>query len=135
VLGNVGAFNSSQGKAGGVANSSQLSLVAGEALGYPRALMLVLGKAYLFQPATAVFNSFLGINTQSVNSGVTVPVVTTGKITYIGWGLTPNALQYANANGIISNIPIAGVGNMQPIGIALDADTLLLKDLNSIEVI
>jgi len=97
--------------------------------------MLVNGKVYLFQPSTASWNSMLGITIQSVLANVNTSIVVSGKIVYTGWGLVPNQVQYANVNGIISNIPLAGLGNMQPVGIALDADTLLLKTLNSIEVV
>lgn len=113
----------------------QTQVVSGEVLGYPRAVMLVNGKVYLFQPSTASWNSMLGITIQSVLANVNTSIVVSGKIVYTGWGLVPNQVQYANVNGIISNIPLAGLGNMQPVGIALDADTLLLKTLNSIEVV
>jgi len=140
MLGHNKAFSRDSGVSTTGSNSTPssantINVTSGEVLGYPRAVMLVSSKAYLFQPATAVWNSLLGITTQSVLANVSTPIITSGLVTYAGWGLVPNQVQYANANGIISNLPLAGVGNMQPIGIAIDTDTLLLKDLNSIDVV
>jgi len=138
MLGHNSAFSRDSGT--GTATNAptenlQMQVISGEVLGYPRAVMLISNKAYLFQPASASWNSMLGITTQSVLANVSTPIIISGKIVYTGWGLTPNQIQYAGANGIISNIPLAGLGNMQPIGIALDSNTLLLKSYNSIEVI
>jgi len=139
MLGHNSAFSRDSGTGSGTSNTSveslQMQVISGEVLGYPRAVMLVSNKAYLFQPVSAFWNSMIGVTTQSVLANVSTPIITSGKIVYAGWGLVPNQVQYANANGVISNIPLAGLGNMQPIGIALDSNTLLLKDLNSIEVI
>jgi len=63
-----------------------------------------------------------------------IPVLTQGKLTYTGWGLTQGSRYYAGNAGVVSLTPVSS-GNMQPIGVALTPDTLLVNITNPINII
>jgi len=108
-----------------------LSVSAGENLGYPRVVTLSEGKAVTFDPTASVQGNVLGITLASVLLGETASIRPYGEYRYVGWGLTPNAVHYCTAAGLVSTIP-PSAGVLQPIGLALDADTLLLNRTTAI---
>jgi len=136
MLGNNKAFNRESSSPGSMGSASnQLTLIAGETLGYPRAVMLdVFNNVVLFNPTSAVAGSLIGVTMHSAALGTTVDIITQGKLTYTGWGLVSGAVQYAGALGIISNNPVTS-GNQQALGLALTTDSILIKDLQSVDLI
>lgn len=128
MLGNNQAFNAanSTGFAGSLVGAAAISVIAGQSLGYPRVVTLVAGEAKLFNPVTAVAGNVLGITTHSAAVGEVIQVLTEGVFDYVGWGLTANALQFGTSAGGLSSVPPVG-GLLQPVGLALSADRLLLN--------
>jgi len=136
MLGHNLAFStptSGSGTSGNI-NNNLISLIAGEALGYPRAVMTVAGKVMLFNPATSIAGSVVGLTTASAVLNAVTPILTQGKLTYTGWGLTQGSRYYAGNAGVVSLTPVAS-GNMQPIGVALTPDTLLLNITNPVDIV
>jgi len=136
MLGHNLAFStpSSGSNASSNINDNLISLIAGEVLGYPRAVMTVAGKAMLFDPITGVAGSVVGLTTASAVVDATVSVLTQGKLTYTGWSLTQGSRYYAGNAGVVSLTPVTS-GNMQPIGVALTSDTLLLNITNPVDIV
>lgn len=114
------------GGGGGTLAPTVVSLVAGEALGYPRVVNIIAGKAYLFNPLTAIAGSVVGLTTASVALGAIATIQPKGELLYTGWGLVTDKVMYAGANGVLSVTPPSS-GLVQPIGVALTSDTLLIR--------
>lgn len=125
-IGNNNAFTSSNSSLGGNSNASTVTLLAGEALGYPRVVTLVGGKAMLYDPTTAVAGNAIGITTHAALLNAPVAVITAGELEYAGWLLTANALQFAVASGLLSATPPA-TGLVQTVGLSLTTDKLLVN--------
>jgi len=127
MLGNANAFSKAQGlpSASSVV-AKTVDILSGEVIGHPRVIVLQSGTARLFDPGTSEVGSVVGISTQSVAAGVILPVIYEGEVVHIGWGLTPDTIQYATASGLVSSNP-PSFGLVQPVGLALDANTLLLN--------
>ena len=133
MLGHNLAFSKSK-DTNASSESTLVNLIAGEALGYPRVVMTVAGKIKLFAPSTGIIGSVAGITTRSAVLDEVIPVLTQGKLTYTGWGLTQGSRYYAGNAGVVSLTPVSS-GNMQPIGVALTPDTLLVNITNPINII
>jgi len=119
--------STSGGIAGGGTNTPiTVSLVAGEALGYPRVVNIISGKAFLFNPLTAIAGSVVGLTTASVALGAIATIQPKGEFIYPGWGLVTDKVMYAGANGVLSVTPPSS-GLVQPIGVALTTDILLIR--------
>jgi len=114
--------------------NSIISLTAGEAIGYPRVVMLAGGSVYLFDPIANAAQSVVGITLHSATFGLPVQVQTSGELFYNGWGLTPGVTYYANDFGVVTDTPPV-LGIWQPLGIAIDSDTLSLNIKNTIDIV
>jgi len=134
MLGNNLAFNRAISSSSGGGINTIITLIAGEALGYPRVVSLSGGKAFLFDPVTATPGTILGITNQSATLNANVPITISGSVTYVGWGLVLNTLQFAVASGLLSSTA-PSIGQVQAIGLALNTDTLLLRPSSVIELI
>jgi len=142
MLGRNDAFSSSGNAAfssSGVNNDfgsapNTLKVLAGEVIGYPRLVEIKSGNAYLFDPAAAIPGNAIGLTNHSAASGASITVTVSGEYSYGGWGLSPNQVVYAIANGLISSIPPA-LGLIQPIGVAISVDRLLLNLTSAINQI
>lgn len=107
------------GPAGG-----SITVNSGEALGGHRVVMLVGSDAFYNDPTdTATCGKAIGVTTSASLIGTPATVTAIGPVVNAGWGLTPGALYFATASGMISTTPLS-VGVSQVVGIAVDADTL-----------
>ncbi len=107
-------------------------LIAGEVLGYPRLVVSDIGKVKLFDPASSPQGNVIGFTAHSAALDAPVSVLIAGIVKYTGWGLTPDVPYFGIASGLIStSAPASGI--IQPVGIAIDADSLLINFTAAIE--
>ena len=120
IIQNVFKGGSSSG-----ASSLKHTYNAGENLGGQRVVMISNGDAVYYNPTLeSSYQLTLGITNQASSLNTPVDVISDGIITSPGWGLTQDAIYYADANGVISLTPAAIPGIFQIVGIAISPDTL-----------
>jgi hypothetical protein len=97
--------------------------IAGANLGGQRLIMYFGGKVYYYNQTESEWGKIVGFSKTAVVINNPVEVISSGKVTNVGWGLTPDVIYYAVPNGLISAIPpVSGVS--VAVGLALDADSL-----------
>lgn len=100
---------------------------AGEQITSLMGVALINGQAVKFNITDeAHYEKCIGIATQSVVFGETVNVVREGKYQNSGLILVQGDEYYINSLSELTNVPPT-TGILQPIGIAIETDTLLIK--------
>jgi hypothetical protein len=102
--------------------------IAGQILGGQRVVMLSGGKAVYFNPNNENnIGRVLGITKHAAILNASVNVIMDGIIINAGWGLTTDAIYYADNNGMITTAIPAPPFIFQRIGIAVNPNTLKLE--------
>jgi len=68
-----------------------------------------------------------GIAKNAAAQGDTLTVALNGPVVIAGWGLTPGSTYYAGPNGTLISDATQAVGRVQIIGVAEDANTLIVN--------
>jgi hypothetical protein len=103
-----------------------LSVVAGQPISAGRFVVVENGQVFYYDPNRSdLITKPLGISITAAITGTPCVVQSSGKVTIAGWGLTPNALYFANANGVISTTPSTQVSHV--VGYAYDANSLIIN--------
>ena len=114
----------SGGGGGSFSGVVSLTVNAGETIGGHRVVMIDGSDAVYFDPTdTNNAGKMLGVSTAAASIGNDVDITTEGPVVNSGWGLTPGAVYFAIASGLLSTTPVT-TGICQRIGVALDANTL-----------
>jgi hypothetical protein len=121
--GPVVGFRGVQGETGSV--GGQESYAAAQAISAGRVVTVVSNIADYFDTSGNLEPA--GIAKNAAAQGDTVQVALNGPVTMAGWGLTPGAVYYAGANGTLISDPTQAVGRVQIIGVAEDANTLIVN--------
>jgi hypothetical protein len=98
---------------------------ASGAISSGRVVVCLNNTAAYFDPTSNAEPS--GITRTAAINGDLVSVVLGGPVQIPGWGLTPGAVYYAGSNGTLISNPDSAVGRVQIIGVAEDANTLLVN--------
>lgn len=105
-------------------DNTKLLAVAGANINGQRVVMFDSGYKY-YNPIEANVDKVVGVSNESVTTGNSLNIITSGLIYSPGWGLTPNSTYYAAASGMLTaTVPTSGV--LHKIGLAVDADILLV---------
>lgn len=103
-----------------------LSVWAGQTISAGRFVVVENGQVFYYDPNRSdLITKPLGISITAAITGTPCVVQSSGKVTIAGWGLTPGAMYYANANGVISTNSSSQVCHV--VGYALDTDSLFLN--------
>jgi hypothetical protein len=118
-----------RGKDGDVAITALAGVqqyTAGEAIGSPRAIMIVSGQAFRFDPsAEANAHKLVGVSASAAAPGGVVSVVEVGQLDSLG-AFVQNSVYYAGALGVLtSTVPTSGV--LVKLGIAKNTGTLIVE--------
>lgn len=112
-----------------------LTAEAGSALSSGRVVTVLNGIATYFDPNNDdMYGLAVGLTKTSANIGDQVGIKSFGKFYESGLNLTAGQLYFAGVNGTLVLSPLNLVIN-QPIGMALDEDSILINIQNSIETI
>lgn len=104
--------------------SITLNLTTGsDAVNGGRVVTIENGKIVYWQPDSPLLPIGISITSASANSSITV--ISSGKATMAGWGLTANTTYYATANGVLSTNPAAS--RYQLIGTTITSETIVLN--------
>lgn len=108
--------------------------VAGEAIGSPRAVMLVAGLLFLFDPTVeANADRIIGISLTSAAMGGSVTVVQEGQLASPG-SFVADSVYFAGSSGVLTSTPpVSGVSVKA--GIAKDTGTLIVGSVNPVILI
>ena len=107
-------------------------IIAGEDLGGHKAIAMIDGLAYLADKDNPLhFNKVVGMSANAALAGDSVTIKKGTKIILDGWGLVPDSVYFLGNNGNISVSTYDGI--FQIIGIAKDANTLLIQLSNPIK--
>lgn len=112
----------------GAANIS--SYPAGEIIPSQRAVVLIGGQLFLFDPANpAHYKKTVGITKQAAGIiGTVIDVWTSGKADGFGGTLLADNIYYAGASGALTVTPTSTPGEfVQFLGFAIDANTMLIN--------
>ena len=109
----------------GPAGLATIPFVAGEAIGSPRAVMLVSGLLFLFDPSVEAYaQRVIGVSQNSAIAGDVVQVVQTGSLSSAG-SFIADSVYYAGAAGVLTLTP-PSVGISVKIGVSVDTDTIIV---------
>lgn len=107
-------------------------IIAGEDVGGHKAIAMIDGLAYLADKDSPLhFNKVVGMSANAALAGDSVTIKKGTKIILNGWGLVPDSVYFLGNNGNISVSTYDGI--FQIIGIAKDANTLLIQLSNPIK--
>lgn len=110
----------------------QFTVTAFETISALRVVTQTANGAELFDPATDA--GVFGVSTTAATAGNDVTVQTTGLIASPGAGLTPGEWYYAGPSGtLVTPAPLSGP--VIPIGYAADADSLIVRVGDLIELV
>src|SRR5690606_20874763 len=101
---------------------------AGESILAPRLLVMVGDSLYNFDPTnTDHYNKVVGISIAPGNINTVIDYVKYGVWkTSLLTNITPNAIYYANSDGILTTVtPAEGI--FQEVGFGMDVDTLFVR--------
>lgn len=104
---------------------ARASYAAGQATSSGRLMTAISNQATYFDPEGAYEPAGIALNASM--QGDQVVVILNGPVVISGWGLTPGAAYYAGPNGTIISDPAQCVGRVQQIGVAEDANTLIIN--------
>lgn len=134
MLGYHNAFKRVAAKVSFIPETLETTFTAGETLGYPRLVVMDAGKVKLFDPTVSPQGNILGFTLHSAVLDAPVAVQTGGLLTYAGWGLTPDVVQFGVASGLVSDSAPSG-GMIQQVGVAVSANSLLIDFKIAIELL
>ena len=120
--GPIVGFQGIQGPAGG---SSEQTYSAAQAISSGRVVSAVSNTADYFDPTGNL--EPVGIAVNAASQGASLSVALSGPLVIAGWGLTPGATYFAGPNGTLISDPAQAVGRVQIIGVAEDANTLIIN--------
>jgi hypothetical protein len=98
---------------------------AAQATSSGRLMTALSNQAVYFDPESNYEPAGIALN--AAVQGDEVTVVLAGPVEVAGWGLTPGAAYYAGPNGTIISDPAQCVGRVQQVGVAEDANTLIIN--------
>lgn len=118
------------------ATAGTIILTAGEIINGDKVVMEKLSGAYKNDP-TDVSTSYhcVGFAASAVSPGDPLVVITSGNHISAGWGLTPDAIYWADANGGVTSTPPSAPGLSQCVGIAVDANTMFVAINEPVELV
>lgn len=110
---------------GGNNSLVEITAEAGEDLGYPRAVTIENGIAFLFDPEVEA-NAYktIGVTKNAASEGDSATIVLIGQFS-TGNSILQGSIYYASANGVLTTTPPTGV--IQKIGIAKTNDLLIVN--------
>lgn len=109
---------------GALAADTQFYTASGTISGDKVVCVTATNDVAIADASTVVAGSVVGISRQGVASGAQVAVQSAGRVTGLT-GLTPAAVYYLGTAGALTATPPAS-GVVQPMGVALNATTLVL---------
>jgi len=121
--GPVIGFRGVQGETGSVGGEEQYQ--AAQAISGGRVVSVVSNTADYFDPTGNL--EPVGIAKHAASQGASLAVALNGPLVNAGWGLTPGATYFAGPNGTLISDPAQAVGRVQIIGVAEDANTLIIN--------
>jgi hypothetical protein len=104
---------------------ARVKYAAGQATSSGRLLTALSNQAVYFDPSGNFEPAGIALN--AAIQGDEVTVILNGPIEISGWGLTPGAAYFAGPNGTLLSDPAQCVGRVQQIGVAEDANTLIIN--------
>lgn len=117
---------------GGGSGSVESVFTAGETIAGQRAMMLIGGLAYQFDPANLNAQCrYIGISKMTANIGEAVTGIIDGLFTHSGFGLTTGEIYFAGSNGQLTTIPPSPIEQM--VGVAQSTDSIYLYDADSVQ--
>lgn len=105
---------------------TDLTAVAGEALGGHRAVRLVSGQAFYADQGNPAKTAVIGITTGAANLGATVTIATAGEIIEPSWSWTPQQAVFLSTNGVLTQTPPMS-GALIEVGLATAATKLHVR--------
>jgi hypothetical protein len=101
--------------------------IAGTNLGGQRVVMIIGSEAFYYDATNeASIGATIGMTNGAASVGASVDVILEGIVNNPGWGLVPGDVYFIGINGLINNTPPTS-GVSFRVGVAIDADNLLLK--------
>jgi len=120
---------------GGGGADLDLTAEAGSAMSSGRVVTVLNGIATYFDPTNDdMYGLAVGLTKTSANIGDQIGIKSFGKFYESGLNLTAGQLYFAGVNGTLVLSP-ENLTIVQPIGVAMDADNILINIQNSIETI
>ena len=104
---------------------ARVKYAAGQATSSGRLITALSNEAVYFDPSSNY--EPIGVTFNAALAGDEVTVILVGPIEIPGWGLTPGAVYYAGPNGTLISNPELATGRVQAIGVAEDANTLIIN--------
>lgn len=123
--GPVVGFQGIQGPPGSGSASAE-TYTASTAISSGRIVRAISNAVSYFDPTNDVAEP-TGISKTAAAQGDVVEVILSGPVVIPGWGLTPGSVYYAGENGTLISDPSQATGRVQAIGVAEDANTLIIN--------